>query len=100
MAIKDAKTFWKKVEHLKELEKKKVEPTTMALHEVGKLPNGNFLWWEDNGVGGRRYWTDEVGGCGAMIWDTAYCDSSSLLAAIVAEESIRIENFYNSKAKS
>ena len=53
--------------------------------EVCRLPNGCTLYREENGVGGHRYWTDEVGG-GVMLWDTCLVDSSTLLAAIVEEQ--------------
>jgi len=33
------------------------------------LKNGITIWWEDNGVGGRRYYSDECGN-GVLVWDT------------------------------
>lgn len=51
---------------------------------VCRLPNGCTLYRESNGVGGHRYWSDEVGG-GVMLWDTCLVDPSTLLAAIVEE---------------
>jgi hypothetical protein len=53
--------------------------------EVCRLPNGYTLYRESNGVGGHRYWSDEVGG-GVMLWDTCLIDVSTLLAAIVEEQ--------------
>ncbi len=52
---------------------------------VCRLPNGCTLYKESNGVGGHRYWSDEIGG-GVCIWDTSLVDSSTLLAAIVEEQ--------------
>lgn len=52
------------------------------------LPNGCTLYWEPDGVGGRRYITDEAA-CGHVVWDTAITQSSTLLAAIVQEERLR-----------
>ena len=54
------------------------------------LPNGCALYWStDDSIGGcRTYISDEVGG-GVGVWDTALVDQSSLLAAIVQEETLR-----------
>lgn len=51
---------------------------------------GVTMWWEDNGVGGRRYYSDEVG-CGVLVWDTSLVDSESLFAAIRQEMKFRTE---------
>ena len=48
------------------------------------LPNGSTLHWELNGVGGRRYTSDEVG-FGVLVWDTSLIDSGSLLIALAVE---------------
>jgi len=42
-----------------------------------QLPNGCTLWYEDNQVGGRRYYTDEIGG-GCLVWDTSLVDKDIL----------------------
>ncbi len=52
--------------------------------EVGQTPTGYTIFVEDNGVGGRRYWTDSIGG-GAVIWDTSIASEEELLYAIAAE---------------
>jgi hypothetical protein len=52
---------------------------------VCKLPNGCTLYRESNGVGGHRYWSDEIGG-GVMLWDTSLVDATTLLTAIVEEQ--------------
>jgi len=54
------------------------------------LPNGCSLYWEDNTVGGRTYYSDEVGG-GVIVWDTALVDISTLLAAITNEMKLQKE---------
>jgi len=51
---------------------------------ICRLPNGCTLYRETNGVGGFRYWSDEVGG-GVCVWDTGLVAESTLLAAIVEE---------------
>ena len=57
-----------------------------------QLPNGCTLYWKPNGVGGRIYYSDEVGG-GATVWDTCIIEESTLLAAMVKEaELIKMEN--------
>ncbi len=48
------------------------------------LPNRCALYCEANGVGGHRYWSDEVGG-GVCVWDTSLVGEDTLLAAIVEE---------------
>ena len=55
------------------------------------LPNGCALYWSaDDSIGGcRTYISDEVGG-GVGVWDTALVDQSTLLAAIVQEETLRL----------
>jgi len=54
------------------------------------LPNGCSLYWKDNKVGGRTYFSDEVGG-GVMVWDTALVDMSTLLAAMTQEMKLQKE---------
>lgn len=49
-----------------------------------QLPNGCTLYWKDNGVGGRTYTSDEVGG-GVIVWDTCCVSDSTLLAAMAQE---------------
>lgn len=57
----------------------------MPTPAICTLPNGSTLYREENGVGGHRYWSDEIGG-GVMLWDTCLVDTSTLLAAIVEEQ--------------
>lgn len=49
-----------------------------------ELPNGFTLYREPNGVGGYRYWSDEVGG-GVVVWDTSLVEQSTILAAMTEE---------------
>lgn len=51
---------------------------------VCRLPNACTLYREPNGVGGHRYWSDEVGG-GVMLWDTCLVAPETLMAAMVEE---------------
>jgi hypothetical protein len=53
-----------------------------------RLPNGCTLYWKNNGVGGRTYSSDEIGG-GVIVWDTALVSSSTLLAAMTQESVLR-----------
>jgi hypothetical protein len=45
------------------------------------------ICWEDNEVGGRRYWCDHIGD-GVIIWDTAITPEDILLAAIAKEREL------------
>lgn len=45
---------------------------------------GNTLSVENNEVGGRRYWSDEIGG-GVMVWDTSLVSAEMLLLAYAME---------------
>lgn len=49
------------------------------------LPNTCSLYWEENGAGGRSYYSDEIGG-GVLVWDTTLVDRGTLLAALLQEE--------------
>jgi hypothetical protein len=53
-----------------------------------QLPNGCTLYWRPNGVGGRIYFSDEIGG-GVQVWDTALVDFTTLLAALNQEMALR-----------
>jgi hypothetical protein len=58
----------------------------MPLLETGEmpLPNGNTLMWKPDGVGGREYWSTEIGG-GVLVWDTALVEESTIQAALNVE---------------
>jgi hypothetical protein len=56
---------------------------------VDTLPNGCTLYMRPNGVGGRTYYTDEIGG-GAIAWDTSIIDSSTLICALNYESGMTI----------
>lgn len=51
------------------------------------MPNGYTLFWKENEVGGRTYFSDEIGG-GVIVWDTALVNSETLLFAIVQENAL------------
>ena len=57
------------------------------------LPNGCALYWRPDEVGGREYYSDEIP-CGVSVWSTALIDSSTLLAALTQEETIRRNERY------
>lgn len=60
----------------------KIAQNGQSLHT---LPNGCSLYWEENGAGGRSYYSDEIGG-GVLVWDTSLVDRGTLLAALLQEE--------------
>ena len=53
------------------------------MRKVADLPNGHELFVEDTEQG-RAYWSGEIGG-GVMVWHTALCAESTLMAAMVEE---------------
>lgn len=53
--------------------------------EIAQDSNGYRLYVEPNGVGGHRYWSDEIGG-GVIIWDTALGSIEMLELAIEYEK--------------
>ena len=52
------------------------------------LTNGCHLYWKPNEVGGRTYYSDEIGP-GVEVWDTALVDASTLITAIDVENKLR-----------
>jgi hypothetical protein len=48
------------------------------------LPDGHTLCWKANGVGGRIYYSTEVGG-GVLAWDTSLVYPTTLISAIAVE---------------
>lgn len=61
------------------------------LEEVAKDSRGNALYAKDNEVGGRTYWSDEVGG-GVYVWDTSLVSREMLELAIKIEGSREPKN--------
>lgn len=51
------------------------------MREIARDSRGNTLLVEDNEVGGRRYWSDEIGG-GVMVWDTSLVSPEMLRLAL------------------
>lgn len=60
------------------------------------LPNGCALYWRPNEVGGREYYSDEIP-CGVEVWNTALINADTLLAAIVQEKHIQMNERYWAK---
>ena len=54
------------------------------MKEVGQTKRGYTIYVEPTDIGGRRYWSDSIGG-GVMIWDTALVSEEELLFALAAE---------------
>lgn len=52
--------------------------------EVARTSRGATLYSEDNGVGGRRYWSDEITG-GVLVWDTSLASYETLALALREE---------------
>ena len=57
---------------------------TAGLQEVGRTPRGYTIYRETNGVGGHRYWSDEIGG-GVCVWDTCLVGEETLRTCIKLE---------------
>ncbi len=56
---------------------------------VGLSDRGNRLYVETNEVGGRRYWSDEIGG-GVMVWDTSLVSLNSMAVVVSVEIAARL----------
>lgn len=54
----------------------------------GETERGNTIFRERNGVGGHRYWSDEIGG-GVIVWDTALVNPETLMTVLVMEGKLR-----------
>ncbi len=54
------------------------------MKEIGQDSRGNTLFVEDDEVGGRRYWSDEIGG-GVLVWSTSLVSKEMLELAIKVE---------------
>lgn len=52
---------------------------------VGLTSKGHSIYRAENGVGGTRYWSDEIGG-GVVAWDTSLVDLETLEAVISLEK--------------
>ncbi len=57
----------------------------MTLKCMGEDSLGHQLFVEDNGVGGHRYWSDDIGG-GVCIWDTSLGSIEMMELAIAYEK--------------
>lgn len=56
----------------------------MAMKEVCRDSRGNTLFVEDDEVGGKRYWLDEIGG-GVQVWPTSLVSPEMMQLALQAE---------------
>lgn len=54
------------------------------LHIINEDSRGNELMVENNEVGGRRYWSTEIGG-GVCVWDTCLVSAEMMRLALDAE---------------
>lgn len=54
------------------------------MKEIARDSRGNCLFVVPNQVGGRTYWSDEIGG-GVMVWDTALVSEEMVRLALEAE---------------
>jgi hypothetical protein len=61
------------------------KPTIETPANYIELPNGHWLYWEDNGAGGRTYWSDEIGD-GVIVWDTSAVSRATIEAALRQED--------------
>jgi hypothetical protein len=53
-----------------------------------EIPNGPRVYVQDDEIGGRTYFSDEVGG-GVFVWSTSLVSSGTLLAAIKHEAELQ-----------
>lgn len=51
------------------------------------LPSGVVIWWENDGVGGRNYFTDSCG-APALFWSSTIGGLAEIWAAIEIERSL------------
>ncbi len=63
------------------------------------LPNGCTLYYKDNGAGGRKYFSDEIGG-GVDVWDTCLVDEGTLLYAMMYERKLVMEEYHKERNKN
>lgn len=66
-------------DELSNIEEPELRPGEMK--EVGKTKEGYTIFVQENGVGGHRYFSNEIGG-GVFVWDTSLVSPESLLFAI------------------
>lgn len=55
-----------------------------TLKEIGKTNRGYTIFVQDNEVGGKTYWSDEIGG-GVIVWDTSLVSRESVEFALSKE---------------
>ncbi len=58
--------------------------TCPKMEEVTQDSRGHTLFVIDNKVGGKRYWSDEIGG-GVLVWDTSLVSTEMLQLALKQE---------------
>jgi len=63
------------------------EGNKYPLREIAEDSRGNTLLVQDNEVGGRTYWSDEIGG-GVFVWDTALVSAEMLQLALDTERKL------------
>jgi len=68
------------------------------MKHIANLPNGCALFVKEDSVGGREYFSDEIGG-GVFVWSTSLVDESTLLAALTAESRIRYAEAHGLKGE-
>jgi len=54
------------------------------MNEIARDSRGNCLFVAPNEVGGRTYWSDEIGS-GVMVWDTSLVSEEMVRLALEAE---------------
>lgn len=60
------------------------------MNEVS-LSNGTTVLWEENGVGGRRYYSDECGN-GVLVWDTSLVNIDTLIGVFKIEYNLLLSD--------
>ena len=69
------------------------------LREVGRDSRGNTLFVQDNGAGGRTYWSDEIGH-DVIVWDTSIISKEMLQFAMETEFRLAAVNLRQSQISS
>ena len=70
------------------------------LSEIGRTREGYTLFVQENGVGGHRYWSDEIGG-GVFAWDTSLVSPMTMFACLEHAKALNVGvSFFETRENS